>query len=72
MEVKGGGAEAGGTLALTVTPSRKGNDQRSAGGHAPSLGRTLKDLVMRKLGGKRTYHHLVNLVVLEHKIEYKN
>lgn len=54
MEVKGGGAEADGTLGLIVIQSRKGNDRRNVGDHAPSLERILKDLVMQKLGGKRT------------------
>lgn len=54
MEVKGGGVEAGDTRGLTVIPSRKGSGRRNVGDHAPSLGRILKDLVMQRLGGKRT------------------
>lgn len=54
MEMKGGGVEAGGTLGLIVTQSRKGNGRRNVGDHVPFLERILKDLVMQKLGGKRT------------------
>lgn len=52
MEVKGGAVEVGDTLGLIVIQSQKGKGQRNVEGHAPSLGRILKDLVMQKLGGK--------------------
>lgn len=54
MEVKGGGVEAEDTRDLIVIQSRKGSGRRNVGDHAPSLGRTLKALVMRRLGGKKT------------------
>ena len=72
MEVKGGGVEAGDILDLIVIQSRKGNGRRNVGDPALSLGRILKDLVMRRFGGKRTQTTFFNVVFLEHETNCKN
>lgn len=52
MEAKEGGVGVEDTLDLIVTPSQKGNGQKSVEDHELFLEKILKDLVMQRSGGK--------------------
>lgn len=56
MEVKGDeGTED--ILGQTATPSQKENDPKSVEDHGLFHGKTLKDLVMQRLGGKKPWRY---------------
>lgn len=62
MEMKEDVVETEDILDQTVTLSQKENDQKNVEDHGPFPGKTLKDLVMQRFGGKE--HIIIMCIIL--------
>lgn len=71
MEMKEDVVEAEDILDQTVTLSQTENDQKNVEDHGPFPGKTLKDLVMQRFGGKE-HIIIMHIILIYFNLESKN